>query len=138
MENQKANSAIFYSKETYNPNTKEIKIVEESGKRYKVVNGTYYHEKSSDKVIMKLEQLRQNNTRIVLDYGNTETGESWNERFDVTGYIGRSTGASKIPILLYNKISIGGPAISDRCIVGIKLSNGKLPVYKWSKEDYEF
>lgn len=97
-------------------------------KEYKVVNGTSYSVETSDKVIEVLERCRINNTRIVLDYGDTETGRSWGEIYDVTGRIGRSTGI-KIPILLYNKRSMGGSAILTDCIIGIKESRGGRILY---------
>lgn len=100
---------------------------------YCVVNGTSYHKETSNEVIKILEICRENNTRIVLDYGDTKTGKSWNEKYDVTGRIGRSTGNIKIPILLYNSRSIGGGAILDHCIIGIKTSIGKVPLYEWKK-----
>jgi len=101
--------------------------------KYKVVNGTSYHVETSDEVIQCLEKCRQNGTRIVLDYGDTKTGKSWGEVYDVTGRIGRSTGTSKIPILLHNRRSIGGGAILDHCIIGIVTSKGKEPLYKFQK-----
>ena len=76
-------------------------------KKYKVVNGTYYDERTNDRVIDTLENCRRNNTRIVLDYGDTKTGKSWGDRYGITGRIGRSIGPIKIPILLYNRRSMG-------------------------------
>jgi hypothetical protein len=98
-------------------------------KQYKVVNGTSYDCRTNDQVIKILEICRENNTRIILDYGNTETGESWNEVYDITGRIGRSTGINKIPLIIHNKRSLGGPSILDHCIIGIKTSIGKIPLY---------
>ena len=108
-------------------------IKEINGTSYKVVNETFYNIKTSDKVIEILEHIKKNEIRIVLDYGNVETGESWNEEFDVAGRIGRSTGSIKIPLLIHNKRSLGGGAILDSCIIGIKTSNGKNALYSWKK-----
>lgn len=94
--------------------------------KYKEVNGTFYHSETSDKVIKILETCRQNGTRIILDYGDVKTGESWGEMYDITGTIGRSTGKIKVPLLIHNKRSIGGGAILDHCIIGIKTSLGKV------------
>ena len=96
---------------------------------YTVVNGTSYDSRTPIEVINVLENARKNDTRIILDYGHTETGASWGETFDITGYIGRSTGSIKIPILISNSRSNGGGAILDYCIVGIKTSKGKKPLY---------
>jgi len=67
--------------------------------KYKIVNGTSYSIGTNDKVIEVLERCKANRTRIVVDYGNIETKESWN---DVSGYVGRSSGSIKIPLLVYN------------------------------------
>ena len=75
---------------------------------YKVVNGTSYHINTHSTIVDILERARQNRTRIILDYGDTETGQSWGERFDICGYVGRSTGQSKIPLLVYNSRSLDG------------------------------
>jgi len=99
-------------------------------KEYKVINGTSYDVRTSDKVINILERCRMNNTRIVLDYGDTKTGKSWNEVYDVTGRLGRSAGNVKVPILLHNTRSIGGVAILDYCIIGIKESRGGRVLYR--------
>ena len=96
---------------------------------YKNINGTSYNSKTSMDVIEILEQARLNGTRIVLDYGDVKTGESWGEIHDITGTIHRSSGSIKIPILLYNKRCLGGGAILDNCIIGIKTSKGKKVLY---------
>tara|TARA_Y100000310_G_C20585110_1_gene764991 strand:- start:687 stop:995 length:309 start_codon:yes stop_codon:yes gene_type:complete len=101
-------------------------------KNYKEVNGTYYDARTSDKVINVLENCRKNNTRIIIDYGDITTGESWNEIYDITGRIGRSTGNVKIPILLYNSRSINGCAIIDHCIIRVKESNGGKVLYSYN------
>jgi len=95
----------------------------------KTVNNTSYHIDTNDKVIEVLERCRMNNTRIVIDYGNVETKESWNEVNDISGYIGRSTGSVKIPLLVYNNRSIGGSGILSHCILSIKESKGKKVLF---------
>ena len=103
-------------------------------KQYKVVNGTSYDIRTKDKVIEVLETCRLNDTRIVLNYGSIETGESWNdEGFSIIGRVSRSTGISKIPILLHNSKSTRGRVILDDCIIGIKTSLGKVSLYNWNE-----
>lgn len=97
--------------------------------KYKVVNGTSYHNETSETVLNILERCRMNNVRIVVDYGNVSTGQSWGERFDICGYIGRSGGINKIPLLIYTKRSIGGSGILDHCIIRILTSKGKEVLY---------
>jgi len=102
-------------------------------KEYKEVNGTFYDVRTSDNVVNVLENCRRNGTRIILDYGDTTTGKSWNEVYDITGRLGRSTGNIKIPILLHNTRSIGGTAILDHCIIGIKESKGGRVLYSYGE-----
>ena len=77
------------------------------------------------KCLEVLEQCRKNGTRITLDLGNTETGESWNEKYDVTGYVGRSTGRVKLFLLIANSNSHGGGAILTGSILSIRHANKK-------------
>lgn len=93
--------------------------------KYKVVNGTSYSEETPQNLCLIMEILRVDNTRVKFNYGDVKTGKSWNEIYDTTGRIGRSTGASKIPILLHNIKSIGGCAIPDNRI--IEITESKKP-----------
>jgi len=61
--------------------------------------------------------------RLRIFYGDTETGRCWMDENDTIGYIGRSTGEIKIPLLIKNTRSHGGGAILDHCIIKIT-SNG--------------
>lgn len=92
-------------------------------------NGTYYHKDTPDAVVAVLEECRLNQTRIVLDYGDTTTKKSWGEIHDIKGRVGRSTGDRKIPILLHNSRSMGGCSILTHCILSIKESKGGRVLY---------
>ena len=85
-----------------------------------IVNGTSYHDTTSSEVIKILDEARLYRWRIRLYYGGN--GKCWNDEDGTIGYIGRSTGNSKIPILVYNSRSMGGGAISDDKIVRIDTS----------------
>lgn len=98
---------------------------------YKVVNGTYYNENTPNEVIKILEDARRNNTRIRLFLGNLTTGEDWLDEYDTIGYIGRSCGNHKIPILLSKGNSSGGGAILTHCVVRITID--KKEVYRNKK-----
>ena len=100
---------------------------------YKEINGTYYKKDTAESVIGILEYARNNNIRLILDYGDVKTGKSWEEKHYITGYIGRSCGEIKIPLLIYNEKSIGGGEILTDCIIGIKTSKGKKELYKLTK-----
>lgn len=98
----------------------------------KLVNGTTYNDQTPDAVISVLEHSRNTRERLRLFLGY-ETGESWNEEWGVTGFVGRSTGLEKIPILLHNSRSSGGGRILDHCIVAIKSKRGWLYQHKGFK-----
>lgn len=106
-----------------------IRNTEYSGKAYQVLNGTFYHVDTSIEVIGILEQARQESVAIVVHYGNAETGKDWEEVYDVSGKIGRSIGPVKVPLLIYNSRSLGGPSILDHCIVKIVTRKGKRQLY---------
>ena len=99
--------------------------------RYKVSNGTFYPANIPSKLVEVLENCRINKTRIVIDYGDTVSGISWNEVNDITGYIGRTTGENKAPILVYNSRSLGGITIMCGNILTIRESKGKKLIYSY-------
>ena len=76
--------------------------------------------------------LIENRQRIIFDYGDIKTNQSWNEDCDICGYIGLSKGyyALKYPILVYNQRSTGGGSILTDCILSIKTSKGKKLIYQ--------
>ena len=98
--------------------------------KYKVYNGTAYRQETPDDLVLLLEELRENRTRIIVDYGDIKTGRSWGESCDITGRIGRSNGDIKIPLLIHNKRSLGGGSLLDDCILSIKTSKGKKTLYQ--------
>jgi len=101
-------------------------LTEVNGKRYKVKNGTFFHEDTPDKVIDWLETSKERKQRIRIFYG--KDNKCWNEEFDVIGHVDRSTGTTKIPLLIKSARSYGGGAIMDDRIVRIdtKCSNGNI------------
>lgn len=101
--------------------------------KYILVNGISYNDNTNSKVIEILEICRKNKTRIVIDYGNVDSGESWNETYDIQGSVGNSSGGIKVPLLIKTNRSIGGGEIMTDCIIGIKTSIGKIPLYTWEK-----
>ena len=98
-------------------------------KEYRERYGMQWDARTSDAVIDVLEKARRNRTRVHISLGDTEPsakalGHDWLEENDTRGYIGRSTGSIKVPLLINNKRSIGGPALLDHCIVRIRASSG--------------
>lgn len=97
----------------------EIFCVTINDTTYHMANGTYYNKNTPNDVIRILENARMNHNRIRIFYGDSKTGRDWLEEYDTIGYVGRSTGSIKIPLLIYSNRSTGGPAILDDCIIKI-------------------
>jgi hypothetical protein len=81
-------------------------------------SGTCYHADTPEPVVELLEQLRHSRRKIRLYYGDIRTGQSWHDEHDVIGWIGRSTGTIKVPLLV-EPGDVGGPALLDHCIVRV-------------------
>lgn len=91
-------------------------------------SGTYYHDTTPRAVIDALEMARATKQRVRLFLGDSKTGKGWLEEWMVTGAIGRSMGPIKVPILIPNSRSYGGPAILGDAIV--RLFVGRREVYR--------
>jgi hypothetical protein len=102
-------------------------------KEYKTMNGTSYDVRTPEKVVAILENARQNRTRLHVSLGDTESGRDWLEENMVHGFIGRSTGCIKIPLLIHNRRSLGGPGLLDHCIVRIRTSSGGRILWQHDK-----
>lgn len=81
-----------------------------------------------------LERYRKSGELLRVFYGDTETGRDWMEENEVRGYVGRSNGIFKVPLMIEPGES-GGPAMLDHCIV--RMQDGKTgrelyrhPAYK--------
>jgi len=105
---------------------------------YQVVDGTAYHKATPKGVINILEEARLSNRAIQLRFcfGDVETGRDWEEIHDTTGYIGRSTGSIKIPLLIKTPRSTGGGGLLDHCIVKIERRYGKKCVQVYTHPKY--
>lgn len=98
------------------------------------VNGTTYREGTPSRVIHILEHCRASGMRIRVAYGD-ENGQDWGEVCDVVGYVGRSCGPCKVPLLVYNRRSLGGPAMTENRIVRIETTKGRRLLYQ--HKDYK-
>ncbi|MDK2126768.1 hypothetical protein [Parachitinimonas caeni] len=88
--------------------------------------GTWFDPKTPTAVRKILEQLRKSGERVRLFLGDTDSGLSWLDEFDVIGRIGRSCGTLKVPLLIGDESDAGGHAILDACLIRIqRLSDGE-------------
>ena len=85
--------------------------------------------KENEKLWKVMSSLVHSGRRVRIWYGDTETGRSWNEEYEVTGTIGRSNGKIAIPILIKNSRSYGGALLDDR-IIRIDDIKEKRTIYK--------
>lgn len=110
------------------------------GKEYKVCNGTFYSAEALDGAILALEYARVNRIRIRIFYAyktaeEKENGvrdskfdvlEVWEDENDCIGWLGRSNGNIKIPILLSSSSSPYGLSILESRVVLVKTTGGKV------------
>lgn len=99
-------------------------------KTYQIITGTSYDTRTPGEVIRVLENARSNQTRLHISLGETDTGRDWLDEFETHGYVGRSMGPIKVPLLIANTRSLGGGAILDHCIVRIRQSAGGRVLYQ--------
>ena len=83
------------------------------------MNTTSFNTNTPQKVREILEWARENRKRIRVYYGDKVTGRDWCGAHNMIGYIGRSCGQVKVPLLMCNRNSCYGPAVMDDCIVKI-------------------
>jgi len=88
------------------------------------------HKNTKEEVKKALEQAYRSQNIIRIWYGNSKTGISWNEEFDVVGRIGRSTGQTQIPLLIHSTKSLGGPSLLEHYIVRIDCIKTKTTLYR--------
>ena len=81
-------------------------------------NGFWFTE-GTNKNVMNAISSNLHGKRLRFWFGDSKTGKSWNEENDICGYIGRSTGLYKVPLLLSNKRSYCGGEILANCVVKI-------------------
>jgi len=92
-----------------------------------IVNGVEFNSETPRELVDTILNLSRD-TRVRVWYG--ENGKSWNEENDICGYIGRSTGQIKLPLLINNSRSMGGGALLDSCIVKMIDTRTNRVLYK--------
>jgi hypothetical protein len=83
-----------------------------------LTHDTYFDPGTCPEVIKALELCRKTRRQVRLVYGDTTSGQSWFDEFDVVGRIGRSTGWLKVPLLI-EAGEAGGAAILTACLLCI-------------------
>ena len=76
-----------------------------------------------------LERARGSNRRVIVIYGDRETGIGWGGRPE-RGTIGRSTGSIRIPLLVKTSHSMGGGALVCSSIVRLQDAASKADLYR--------
>ena len=97
------------------------------------INETWYHDETPVEIANVLETCRLNKTRIKFRYGYTtgpQAGQDWGDSVYMCGYVSRSCGTMKVPIVLYNTRTRGGPSILDHCIIQIQTARGGKVLYQ--------
>lgn len=96
----------------------------------KEFKGLWFNAETDPEVMRIIYNLMNNQRRVRVWFGDNETGKSWNEENDIMGYIGRSTGKKKIPLLVYNKRSYGGAGLTCSSIVKIVATDYNAVLYQ--------
>jgi len=79
---------------------------------------TWFDPAADPKAAKTLEHCRDTDIKVRLIFGDTVTGQSWLDEYDVVGRIARSTGPLKTPLLIKQN-AIGGMAITTACLLAI-------------------
>lgn len=96
------------------------------GVRHDAFKDTWFDVRTPDEVRRVLEKVRLNKTKVRLFLGDPETGRDWAGEYDLMGTVGRSSGITKVPLLVADGDD-GGGAILDACILKIqRVSDGKV------------
>lgn len=104
--------------------------------KYNIVNGTAYHKNTKPEVTRLLERFRNTGERIRIWYG--ENGKCWHDEYYTIGRIGRSLGQYKIPLLIHNERSLGGPGILEDCIVRIDINRNGIKETVYCEDNIQF
>tara|TARA_R110000868_G_scaffold78393_1_gene223758 strand:+ start:24 stop:542 length:519 start_codon:yes stop_codon:yes gene_type:complete len=109
-----------------NGHKQEFKLIQDGG-----ILPLAYPIETPDRLVEVLERCRKNRTRVKVNLGNIETGKSWNEENDTTGYISMSKGhAARFPILVHNSSSMGGGSLMTDNILKVSESKGGRVLYQ--------
>jgi hypothetical protein len=92
--------------------------------------GVFFSEGTPTELCDLLLKLKEDKTRVVFDFGDVKTNQSWGDRYDIAGRIGKSNGVKPVLILLNKVTSSGGGSILTNFILSVKESKGKKLLYQ--------
>lgn len=95
-----------------------------------MLNGTTFTDETPGEVARCLDYALRSGDRVRLFYGDKATGKPWLDDSMVTGFVKRSSGQCKVPILMATRYSSFGPPILDSCIVAIQQGKYGTMVYR--------
>lgn len=99
-------------------------------KKQILAHGMSFNEGTNEKVMQVLSTAQKDRRRVRVWYGDVLTGRSWDEENDVCGYVGKSNGIVKVPLLINNSSSMGGGVILTEHIVKIVDTQSKFVYYQ--------
>lgn len=91
--------------------------------------GTWFDYRTPQKVRDALEEARRSGRKVRIFYGDTKTGRSTMDEYDMVGRVGRSCGTLQIPLLVADG-NDGGGGILDSYIVRIIDANTRADLYR--------
>lgn len=92
---------------------------------------TFFEYGTPAEVQTVLESCRLNERKVRLFYGDAQTGRDWLEEHDVLGFVRRSSGPIRVPILVHKR-SRGGPSILTASILRILDATTRKELYRHS------
>lgn len=95
---------------------------------------TYFDPGTAIEAARVLERCRTAGNKVRLVLGDTATGESWLDEYDVVGTIGRSIGPLRVPLLIEEGEHGGGAILTTCLLCVIDWRSGKMlyrhPAYR--------
>lgn len=81
---------------------------------------TWFDADTPASIACAIEAYRRNERKVRLYYGDKATGRDWMEENDTIGFISRSTGPLRTPLLMSSRRASYGDAVLSACIVRIQ------------------
>lgn len=110
-------------------------VVSNSGIEYnrlETMDGAHlcFHLDTPDDLCKLLVSLNYTRQRVLLVYGDVDTLVPWATSVPERGSIGRSSGSTKVPLLIKNAKSNGGEHILDHHVIEVRESRGARILWK--------